>query len=179
MDLVISRINIKGALFVLTERKTKLTLLSLLKNKEAKNVVDVFNKLESNLGLENFKKIFKTITTDNGVEFKNVSGMESSILNQNEKRTNVYFARTYKSLDKGCVENVNRLIHIKFPKGTNFEKINQNQLEDLWKYVNEYPRKSFDFKNALFMYNKFNIDKNILGLSENNDKFLLQTIIAN
>ena len=42
-----------------------------------KNVVALLDSLETKIGSENFKDIFKSITFDNGSEFKDFKGMEN------------------------------------------------------------------------------------------------------
>ena len=58
--------------------------------------------LETNLK-KNFKNIFKSITTDNGVEFLDQEGIENSHLNKGEKRTILYYAHPYSSWERGSM----------------------------------------------------------------------------
>lgn len=60
---------------------------------------------------EHWNDIFKTITTDNGSEFADLSKLEDI------SKTLVYYAHPYTSCDKGTVERHNRLIRRFIPKG--------------------------------------------------------------
>ena len=72
MDLVE---GIKGEkepyLLVLSERKTRKEIIELIPNKEAKSVARALDRMERQLGVTKFRETFKTITTDNGAEFRN------------------------------------------------------------------------------------------------------------
>ena len=58
---------------------------------------------------DDFKKIFKTITVDNGVEFANYEGMVYSLhldlKGQQQKRTEIYYCHPYASWERGSNEN--------------------------------------------------------------------------
>ncbi|MEL3907471.1 MAG: hypothetical protein P1P64_00450, partial [Treponemataceae bacterium] len=57
-----------------------------------------------------FPKMFKTITMDNGNEFLDQQGIESSCLKEWEKRTMCYYAHPYNSWEQGNNENANKLL---------------------------------------------------------------------
>ena len=63
----------------------------------------------------NFSLIFKSIKVDNGVEFLDMEVREKSVYNQLSKRTTIYYAHPYCSIERGSNENNNKLI-IKFIK---------------------------------------------------------------
>ncbi|MBW7980169.1 IS30 family transposase, partial [Lactobacillus helveticus] len=66
--------------------------------------------------------IFKTITTDNGSEFADLSNLEKA------SNTLVYYAHPYTSCDKGTVKRHNGLISRFIPKG---EAIANYSLQDI------------------------------------------------
>ena len=57
-----------------------------------------------------FRKIFKTITTDNGAEFRNWKLIEKSYTGSNIARTSQYYADAYCSWQRGTNENINKMI---------------------------------------------------------------------
>ena len=52
------------------------------------------------------------------------------------------------SWEKGTNENGNRLLRRFFPKGTNFEKVTQRQIQEAVDWLNHYPRKILGWKCA-------------------------------
>ncbi|MGL6064578.1 MAG: hypothetical protein ACRC0S_05800 [Fusobacteriaceae bacterium] len=80
MDCVIGKKSGGGnVLLVLTERVTRQEIVRKIPNKKQESVVGELNKLEKEYK-KKFKKIFKTITVDNGVEFLDQTSMEASLL---------------------------------------------------------------------------------------------------
>ena len=58
-----------------------------------------------------FKDKFKTITFDNGGEFRDYKALEKSYdKRKKEPRVQVYYAHPYRSGERGSNENANRLI---------------------------------------------------------------------
>lgn len=92
-------------LLVLSERKTRKEIILRIPNKTTKSVVHALNILEERYG-KNFKKIFKTITVGNGVEFSDCSGMEKSVFGGT--RTLFYYCHPYTSCERGTNERINR-----------------------------------------------------------------------
>ena len=119
-DLIVGARNTsKEALFTIIERTTRIYLCFKIPNKEMKSVVSLLDKLETNIGTNNFKDIFKSITFDNGTEFKDFTNMERSYF-INEARTKIYYANPYHSWERGSNENGNRMMRKFYPKGTDF-----------------------------------------------------------
>lgn len=127
-DLILGAKNkSKECLFTMIERKTRLYLSFKIPNKEMKTIVNLFNQIETNIGSNDFVNIFKSITFDNGSEFRDFKGMETSILT-NCTRTKIYYANPYHSWERGSNENGNRLMRKFFPKGTNFSTISNKTI---------------------------------------------------
>ena len=57
----------------------------------------------------------------------------------------VYFADPYCSGQKGGVENINKILREFFPKGTDFRRVEQKELDAVQYMINERPRKKLDF----------------------------------
>ncbi len=123
-------------------------------NKKAVSVVIALNKLERKFG-KLFKKIFKTITVDNGVEFSDYKGIEKSIYGNNKKRTAVYYCHPYSSYERGTNERLNREIRRKLPKGTNFNKVSDKEVKAVENWVNEYPKAVLGYATANEVFEKY------------------------
>lgn len=157
MDTVRGKLGVtRSCLLVLTERKTLKERIFKLKDGRAKTVVRALNKLERELGTENFKKIFKTITVDNGVEFSDSNGIERSI--NGGYRTVVYYCHPYCSWERGSNENQNKLIRRHLPKGTDLDQITDKQVRYIEEWMNTYRRRKFGYNTADQLY-KFEVLK--------------------
>jgi IS30 family transposase len=147
MDSVVGGKN-KGseALLVLTERKSREEIIRKMADKTQESVVAAIDKLEIEYK-ENFPLKFKTFTVDNGVEFLNHKGIESSLLSFS-KRTNVYYAHAYSSWERGSNENANKLIRRFIPKGADIGLYTETMIKRLQNWINNYPRKIFNYRSS-------------------------------
>lgn len=151
MDTVIgARGSSKKSLLVMTERKTRKEIIFLLKKHTAAAVVKALDRLERKLG-KNFKQIFKTITVDNGSEFADWEGMERS-KRAKKKRTKIYYCHPYSSWERGSNENQNKLVRRHIPKGINFDDKTQGDVVRIEEWINNYPRRIFEYKTAEQLY---------------------------
>ncbi len=146
MDCIEGKKESNKVILNLTERKTRASLLFLLNCHTEKEVLKVFNKLED-IFKDDFKTIFKSISTDNGHEFNNVIGLEKSKF-YGDKRTNIYYCDAYKPYQKGTVENQNKLIRRHIKKGENFDDANIGYINYIKSWLNNYYRKLFNGKTA-------------------------------
>lgn len=152
MDTVVGkRGESKHSLLVLTERKTREEIITLLYEHTMEQVVKALDSLEEKWG-SLFSQIFKTITVDNGSEFSNCAGMEKSALGDGS-RTKVYYCHPYSSYERGTNENQNRLIRRRVPKGENFDDRTEEDIQDVEDWINNYPRKLFGYRTAQTMFN--------------------------
>ncbi len=135
-------------LLVLSERKTRKEIIELIPNKGAKSVGKALDKIERMLGVVKFRETFKTITTDNGREFKNWKIIEKSYTGSKKERTSQYFADAYSSWQRGTNENINKMIRRFLPKGTSFKNLTKEEVKRIERWINNYPRKILKFKTS-------------------------------
>lgn len=145
MDCVVGKKFSRDILLVLSERLTRYEIIVKMPNRKTDTVVKTLNKLERRFGRD-FRKIFKSITVDNGVEFSDFKGLETSIYRG--KRTSVYYCHPYTSCERGTNERLNREIRRHLPKGTDFTKYSDEQIQFVEDWVNTYPREIFDFATS-------------------------------
>ncbi len=159
MDSVIGkRGKSKNTLLVLTERKTRNELIFKLPNGTDDAVVSALDKLEKRWGADMFKRVFKTITVDNGKEFSDVRGLQRSAIRMGEARTKVYYCHPYSSWERGTNEVTNKMIRRKIPKGTNFDERADGEIKEIENWINSYPRKIHGYRCAKELFDK-EIDK--------------------
>ena len=104
------------------------------------------------MGVRGFRKQFKSITTDNGGEFHDYDGIETSFTGSNIKRTAHYYADAYCSWQRGSNKNANKMIRRFISKGTSLKKYSKKAIKKIQEWMNNYPRKMFDFMSAKEVY---------------------------
>lgn len=147
-DLVIGTKKRGAVLFTLTERKTREEIIVKIPGKKAEYVAQALDLIE-----RRYKKIFytkfKTITFDNGGEFRNWKSLEKSYDNRRKiARTQVYYAHPYRSGERGSNENANRLIRRFIPKGIDITPISEEYIQKIEDWINNYPRAMFNYKST-------------------------------
>jgi IS30 family transposase len=150
MDCVVSGRGSKAVLLVLTERYSRRTIIYKMKGKTQEEVVGALDKLERKYK-SRFKKIFKSITMDNGCEFINQDLIERSLYTK-EPRVTAYYAHPYSSWERGSIENTNKIIRRFIPKGSNISKYKEKEIQRIENWINNYPRKILGYRTALEVY---------------------------
>lgn len=145
MDCVVGKKFSRDVLLVLSERLTRYEIIIKMPNRKTDTVVKSLNKLEKRFGRD-FRKIFKSITVDNGVEFSDFNGLEKSIYRG--KRTNVYYCHPYTSCERGTNERLNREIRRHLPKGADISRYTDEQIQFVEDWINAYPRAIFGFATS-------------------------------
>jgi IS30 family transposase len=134
LDTIIGKGH-KQALVSLTERKSRLTLLSKVKKKSA----DLVARSVQNL-LEPIASQVLTLTSDNGKEFAKHQEISSAL------QADFYFTHPYSAWERGLNENTNGLVRQYFPKKHDFTTITDNDVRMVMNKLNNRPRKCLGFK---------------------------------
>lgn len=125
----------ESAIGTLVERTTRMTFIAKLRSGDARAVRQAFarklNKLPDSLK--------KSLTYDQGSE------MAEHKMFTKETKIRVYFAHPHSPWERGTSENTNALIRDFFPSGTDFSKINVQQLKRVENLLNDRPRKVLNF----------------------------------
>jgi len=114
-----------------------------LQDKSGESIYQAFQWFPKNL-----KKLFKTITFDNGGEF----ALHSLI--EHETKAMIYFAHPYRSSERGTNENTNGLLRQYFPKKTDFSTISEQSLRKAVKEINSRPRKRLWYQTPNEVFKK-------------------------
>ena len=147
-DLVVGKRKKGAVLFTLTERMTREEIIIKLPNKKAEEVAKALDVIEKKYKKE-FNNKFKTITFDNGPEFRSWKSLEKSYYKTKTKpRTQVYYAHPYCSGERGSNENNNRLIRRFIPKGIDITTISEEFIQKIENWINNYPRAMFKYKST-------------------------------
>ena len=147
-DLVIGTKKRGAVLFTLTERKTREEIIVKIPGKKADYVAKALDTIER-ITKNRFYNKFKTITFDNGGEFRDWKALEKSYDNRRKKaRTQIYYAHPYRSGERGSNENANRLIRRFIPKGIDITPISEEIIQKIEDWINNYPRAMFNYKST-------------------------------
>jgi len=87
----------------------------------------------------NVQRTFKTITSDNGSEFSELSEQGK------EWKIDVYFAHPYASRERGSNERHNGLIRRFIKKGQPIHRYSDEQIDRVAEWMNTLPRKILDY----------------------------------
>jgi IS30 family transposase len=126
----------RSGLITLTERHSKLTRVIKVTNFKAENVADKICDL-----LADCQEKVLSITFDNGLEFASHARITERI-----PHVKIYFAKPYRSWQRGLNEHTNGLIREYYPKGTDFNAVSDVKIRVLQNKLNLRPRKVLNYK---------------------------------
>lgn len=118
----------KGGVITLVDRKTRYLVAGLIADKSAQSAEKAI--ITSLTGMP-----VNSISFDNGSEFANFRAIEAKL------HTLIYFAEPHKPWQRGTNENMNDVLRFFFPKGTDFTKVTDKQLQEVVDSINKRPRK--------------------------------------
>lgn len=137
-----------NVLLTILERKTRYAIVLDIVSKTTNAVTDALNRVRSLFG-EQFSKVFKTITCDNGSEFADLSTIES------ETDTKVYFTHPYSSFEKGTNERHNGLIRRFIPKGKRISDYSSDDIAFIEEWMNTLPRRILNYKTPEELFERY------------------------
>lgn len=151
MDTVIGKFEDKKCIMTLYFRNSKLMLMFLIDKYKPKSVSNVFKYLLKKIGVENFKKMFEIVLTDNGWEFSKPEDIEFDNKTR-EKLINVFYTDAYSSWQKGGIERNHEFIRYIIPKGITFDKLTKENIIDMMNNINNVSRKSLNYKTPYELF---------------------------
>lgn len=133
-----------AALATFNERKNRIIRIRKIKQKTAEEMEVASYKV--------FKQIPKefrlTLTLDNGTENSCHANIKA------DTGLVIYFARPYHSWERGSNERANGLIRRYFPKGTNFDNITEEKIQEVEDFINNRPMKCLRWQSPNEKYTK-------------------------
>ena len=170
MDTVIGTSGGKGGNCFLTLlfRQYNFMLIYLMPYKKAIYVTEIFNYLKQTLGINEFKRLFEVILTDNGTEFSDPESIEIDC-NTGEKVVSLFYCDPNCSWQKGSLEKNHEFIRYILPKGTSFASITQEDCYKIASHINSVPRLSLNNSSP------YEISKLFIG-QENINKLQIKKI---
>ena len=146
MDTVEGLQDESDCFLTLLWRKSKFMLIFKLESQTTEEVTRIFEKLQTLIPLDIYKKIFSIIITDNGHEFFDVNNIEC-IHSTGEYVTHLFFCNPHMSCQKGMIEKNHEFIRYILPKGSSFKNINQEDCNLIMNNINSLCRDSLNGKS--------------------------------
>ena len=143
LDTVIGQRNNNKCLLTMYIVDTHFMLIFLLDKKDSAHVSEVFQTLKSSLSIDIYRKVFRIILTDNGIEFSNPYEMEIDY-DSCKKVSNVFYCHPYASYEKHELEVNHEYIRRVLPKGSSFHNLNNDIVKRLQDNINAIPRNSLN-----------------------------------
>lgn len=137
----------KGFLISLVERCSGFGLLFDVKDRDASHIVDVVHVLKEHYGDE-FRKLFRSITFDNGPEFSSAAALSDDDLK-------IYYAHPYTSWERPVNENWNGIVRRFLPKGKTLDDLPDGLAPRIASMINSLPRKRFGYRSPVDLFNSY------------------------
>jgi IS30 family transposase len=131
-----------GYIATMVERKSRFLLATKLENKKAATLTTESVRAFGSIP----RKMRKTLTVDNGLEFAQFKSYED------KTGLEIYFAKPYAAWQRGANENTNGLLRQYFPKGSDFKKVTEENVQQAVKRLNNRPRKCLNYQTPHEMF---------------------------
>jgi IS30 family transposase len=131
----------RQAIVTLTERKSRLALLSKVDRRTADRMGDAIIHL-----LQPLSDRLHTLTGDNGKEFAKHQRIAS------ELQIDFFFAHPYSAWERGANENMNGLVRQYIPKSRDLTTVTDQELQGVMHKLNHRPRKCLDFRSPFEVF---------------------------
>nr|WP_186669088.1 IS30 family transposase [Sporosarcina sp. BP05] len=144
IDTVEGKKSYDNALLTIVERKTRNYFAIKIDDQDHDSVDHAIKQLQHFYG-DLFSQVFKTITSDNGSEFSNLSASLEGV-------TEVYFARPYAPYERGSNERHNGLLRRFIPKGKAISDYSRKAIQRIYQTINNLPRKILDYQQPAMAF---------------------------
>jgi transposase, IS30 family len=126
----------RSALLTMVERKSGYARIGRADDLKAATTTRVAQRRMNDLPVA----LRRSVTFDNGKEFAEHRRLTARL------GLEVYFAKPYRSWQRGTNENTNGLLRQFFPKGTDFTQFSHRQVACVEQLLNERPRRRHDYR---------------------------------
>lgn len=129
----------KGCVITMTDRKTRFLITKRIRERSAKTVTAAIISMMQGICVH-------SITLDNGPEFAGFLEIDETL------NTIVYFADPHSPWQRGTNENINDCLRFFFPKGCDFHKISDEEVQFATDIINNRPRKVLDLDSPADLF---------------------------
>lgn len=129
-------------ILVLTMPHLSFSLLYVVENKTQEKISNLFNEIQHQIGINNFRKLFPAILTDRDIVFDDFNSLEFD--ENGELRTKIFFCNPGESNQKSHVENFNGQLRVIFHKHALLDDYSQDDLFEIASHLNSRFLSSID-----------------------------------
>ena len=148
VDTVVGRRDgMDSVVLTLLEKSTDQYITLRIPSRTSEAVMAAMNGIRSEHS-ERFSQIFKTITSDNGSEFEDLSEIE-------QWGSKVYFAHPYSSWERPQNERHNGLLRRYIPKGVSIDGYSAEEILAFSDEINGLPRKLLGYRTPEELFDAF------------------------
>lgn len=159
MDTVKSAHGCYKTLLTFILPKSDFFLAFIMPHAGEKDVLHIFDYLTRLLGVKTFNKIFPTILTDNGVEFKDPEALEFA--ENGCRRTRIFYCDPMSPRQKPRIEKAHVLLRRIVPKKSSFSALTGEDVRLMLCHLNSYHKEALNNK-APFDFMKGKDNKKLL-----------------
>ena len=140
-DTVLSGKRKGQAVATFVERKSRLTIVKRLNERDSTSMTKAILELANQLGDNP-----KTLNVDHGKEFANYNLIEE------QTGVSLYFAHAYSPHEQGSNENCNQVLRRFIPKGQPIDEITDDELIQINWYLNSRPLKCLNWRTPIEIF---------------------------
>lgn len=118
-------------------------ILDIITFPNSEKIVRFFDKIEEEIGTDEFKVLIPVILTDRDPSFADMDGICFSKIT-GEERCKLFYCDPYVSNQKPNVENINKQLRLFFPKGKSIDKYSKIDIKNLNMTMLNRPLRSLD-----------------------------------
>ena len=149
VDTLVSRRQGREAVIFTTVEKVLRKFIAIRIPGRTRSGIEVaMTKMREEFGDENFSKVFKTMTADNGPEFETLSQYE-------QLGTKIYFTHPYSSWERPQNERHNDLLRDYIPKGTSIERYSDEDVLSIADELDQRPRRILGYHTPAELFDHF------------------------
>ena len=134
-DTVYGGIN-KGVAVTAVDRKSRMLYAALCKSRDSALIENAF-------AIALHDTVVNSLTLDNGSEFAAFEKIEE------KHNTTVYFCDPHSPWQRGSMENINDALRFFYPKGTDFNAVDDYDFQQVVSLINNRPRKCLGWLSPL------------------------------
>lgn len=146
---------------VLTMKGISFSLIYIVEDATQEKVIALFDMIEEEIGIDNFRKLFTAILTDRDTVFDDFSSLEFN--KDGVLRTKIFFCNAGQSNQKANVENYNAQLRPIFPKHAILNEYTQEELYFAASNLNSRCLSSIDDRTPIDLFTEI-FGKDLLTL---------------